>query len=204
MSAWRKPLTWAAFVAFAFVGSRVSLAGIDVKRVVAFIGDSRGGLLGLYEMVFQGGLNRGGILALGIMPYLSARVYLWLWAKVSPGSAAISFEARRRRTRLTTTALALAQSVGFATFLRSIPGAVTSPATFMATTMLTLTATSLVAMWFGEQLTERDEPDLPDVPLSDLLGRPEAAPALPGPALPASPPLHPHPSSAAETVRTRQ
>jgi len=138
------------------VGSRVPLPGVNVQRFVEYwSSNGKPPLLSLYDMVFQGGLYHGAVLALGIMPYLSARLYLWLWRKVNPAA-----RATRMKTRVLTGALAVLQSVGLATFLQRIPGVVANPgAGFIASTVLTLTAGSLVVMWLGEQLAARDDDD---------------------------------------------
>jgi preprotein translocase subunit SecY len=144
------------------VGSRITLPGVSVEGLAKFVGDSRGGLLGLYELVFQGGLHRGAVLSLGIMPYLSARVYLWLWRRVRHGP-----KASRTTTRALTIVLSVIQSLGIAALFQGMPGVVANPGPgFIATTVLTLTAGSLVAMWLGEQFTQSDEPDYLD-PIDD-------------------------------------
>ena len=201
MTSQRRLLTFLAAIPLLIVGSRVTLPGVNVKALADFMGGApggRGGLLGLYELVFQGGLTRGAILGLGIMPYLSARIFMRLARAVIPG-----VEPSRLATRVLTVALSLIQSAGLATFLQSAPGVVAEPGPgFIAKTMLTLTAGSLVAMWFGEQLTEPLDSDLDDREVSALPERPEASPALIAPAPPASQPIHQRPSSGAETLRT--
>jgi preprotein translocase subunit SecY len=154
---WRKALTWAGAVAYVYIGSHLPLWGVNVQALLDFEnrGPSTGGLLGLYELVFQGGLHRAAILALGIMPYLTARVFLWMWRRVRPSSTTA-----KTTTRILTAALSVIQSIGFATFLERTPGVVANPgAGFMTTTVLTVTAAALVAMWFAEKLTESDDPD---------------------------------------------
>jgi preprotein translocase subunit SecY len=182
-------LIWAGAAAFLFVG-RVPLPGLDPAAVIKYFAGHPSPLIQLYELVFRGGLIYGGALAVGVMPYLTARICAWIFRSRS-----------RRLTRSLTAVLAVAQSVGYATFLRKIPGAVTSPNTFMATTIVTLTAASLITMWFGEKVTERDEPAWD---ASDLLERPSVVPALSEPAQPASPLPHPHLSSDPETVRRQR
>jgi preprotein translocase subunit SecY len=187
-----------AAIPLIIVGSRVTLPGVNAVALKNFIGSSRGGLLGLYELVFQGGLHRGAILGLGIMPYLTARVYMRLWRAVNPKAVTTRF-----KTRVLTVALSLIQSAGLATFLQRVPGAVAQPGPgFIATTMLTLTAGSLVAMWLGERLTEPSDLEVEDDDVSALPERREASPALPSPASPASQPIHQRPSSDAEILRT--
>jgi preprotein translocase subunit SecY len=199
----RRAATWLGAFAYFYLGSRVKLPGVSVDHLMRFAQGARGGLLGLYELVSSGGLHRGAIVGIGIMPYLTARIYMRLARTVSPRIAALDNEDRIRRTRWLTGALAVIQSLGFASFLQRVPNVVATPGLgFTATTVLTLTAASLIAMWFGEQLTESDEPQMPR--LSAPLERLSPAPALPAPATPASPPIHPHPSSDVETLRTRR
>ena len=198
---WRRPALILGAIAYVYVGSRLSLPGVDVQRLVALRNQAPGGLLGLYELVFAGGLHRGALLTVGIMPYLTARIWMRLARIVSPRVAALGDHARIVRTRWLTGALAVVQSFGVALFLQRVPNVVANPGMgFTATTVLALTGASLVAMWFGEKLTETDdEPELSDPP-----ERPEAATALLAPEPPASPLRHPLPSSAAETPRTRR
>lgn len=155
---WRRILTWAGAIAFVYVGSRLTLAGVNLAALIDYErgnGATRGGLLGLYELVFQGGLHRAAVLGLGIMPYLTARIYMWLWRVVNPPAAT-----SRTKTRALTLALSLIQGFGFAAFLQRLPGVVGEPGGgFIVRTVLTVTAASLVAMWFGEQLTQPDEDD---------------------------------------------
>jgi len=58
-------------------------------------------------------------------------------------------------TRYTTVGLSVMQGYGFAVFLQSIPGAVTTPGFgFIFTTVTALTTGALFIMWLGEQITE--------------------------------------------------
>jgi preprotein translocase subunit SecY len=197
---WRKALTWAGAIAFVYAGSHLTLWGVNAQALIDFErrnGTSSGGFLGLYELVFRGGLHRAAVLGVGIMPYLTARVYMSLARTVSP-----KVVASKTKTRALTCALSLIQGYGFATFLQGTPGVVVEPGPgFIVRTVLTVTAASLMAMWFAERLTERDEDDAPEV--SGRLERPSGAPALSEPAQPASPLPHPRSSSARETARTR-
>ena len=199
---WRTPATLLGAIAFIEIGARIGLPGVDRVALLQFVNQGpRGGLLGLYGLLAGGGFARAGVLALGFMPYLTARLYMWLARVVSPGIAALDDDQRIKRTRWLTGALAAIQSFGFAAFLQRVPNVVANPGVgFTATAVLTLTGASLVAMWFGEKLTESDEPEMP--PLSELAERPAVSPAPSVPALPGPPPLHPRPSSDAETLHT--
>jgi preprotein translocase subunit SecY len=154
----------AAGIAICEIGARVGLPGVD-QQVVNDVAGQRTGpsLLWLYDGLVGGALSRGAILALGIVPYLSAKIFMRL-ARVSfPGVAemwaADDGPARVRRwTRIITAALALIQSYGFARFVQTIPGAVAEPgAQFIAQTMLVLTTVALLIMWVSERITAPDD-----------------------------------------------
>ena len=110
-------------------------------------------------------MSRGTAAALGFMPYLSSRVFIWIARSVSPTlDSRWSHEAgRAERTRWTrglTLGLALVQSYGFARFTETIPGAVAQPgAQYIAATMLVQTAVAMFLMWVGEQIMEPTDPE---------------------------------------------
>jgi len=172
------PLMVAGLVTLS-VASRISIPDVnqDVIRKVM----SGGGLLGLYNLIGSGSMARGGILALGVMPYLAARLWIWI-ARL--GNTRPRSEPDRRRmlrdTRLLTVLLTLIQSYGFALFVQRIPGAVANPGSgFILQTMAILTVTSLAAMMIVEQLTpppsDEDDDDHLDA-VAELLGSGPAQP----------------------------
>jgi preprotein translocase subunit SecY len=159
------------------IASRIAIPGVDpdvMRRVV-----SDGGMLRLYDLIGGGGMARSGILALGVVPYLAAK--LWIWISRLGNTGARSSEDRRRMlrdTRLLTVALSLIQSYGFAVFAERLPGAVAQPGPeFVLQTMAILTLTTLAAMTVMEQLTPPDdEDDDLDAVAADLLGSGAAQP----------------------------
>jgi preprotein translocase subunit SecY len=124
-----------------------------------------GGLLGLYDFLVGGALSRGAVLALGIMPYISARLYLRLARVVFPRVERLTTtEAGRARlkklTRWLTGGFALVQSLGFALFVQKIPGVVAHPGLgFVVQTVAVLTSGALFCMYVAEKLKapERSE-----------------------------------------------
>jgi preprotein translocase subunit SecY len=179
---WRKALAFIGALASIELGARIGLPGVDAIALLEYFDQAgRPFLVSAFAFIAGGGLFRAGVLALGVMPYLTARIYMRLWRVVRPTQRSAREE--RVRVRLLTSALALIQSLGFATFLQRVPGAVANPGVgFLTTTVLTLTAGSLLAMWFGEKLSERDD-DEDEIPLT-LPERPKSAPALAEPARP--------------------
>jgi len=142
-------------------GSHITVPSLDVGALREQFGQLQGTFFGIYDMFVGGGLSRATILALGIMPYISASIMFQLLAAVFPTIEKLQKEGEEGRkkltqwTRYTTIGLAAAQSYGYASFLEAIPGAVSTPgALFMFTTVITLTVGAIFVMWLGEQITE--------------------------------------------------
>ena len=142
------------------IGARIVSPGIDSQVVGDFF--RSGGvnpLLRIYDWLVGGAMARGGLLALGVMPYISARLFVRLANIVSPGFAGLA--RRKKLTRWLTFGFSAVQSFGFAKFLENLPGAVANPGPqFIATTMLGLTASAMATMWLWEfgRAAEEDEP----------------------------------------------
>jgi preprotein translocase subunit SecY len=145
------------------VGSHITAPGIDVQALSDFFArqGTGGGLLGLYDMFVGGGLSRATVFALGIMPYISASIFVQIGGAVLPNIDKMQKDEEGRKkltqwTRYLTVALALVQAYGFALFTSSLAGAVSRPGPmFVVEMMLFLTIGALFVMWLGEQITER-------------------------------------------------
>ncbi len=143
-------------------GAHITVPGLDVNALRLAFGNLQNTFLGIYDMFVGGGLSRATILALGIMPYISASIMFQLLAAVFPTIEKLQKEGEDGRkkltqwTRYTTVVLSAAQAYGYAIFLQSIPGAVTTPGFgFIFTTVIVLTVGSIFVMWLGEQITDR-------------------------------------------------
>jgi len=144
------------------VGSHITAPGVDVLALTDFFqNQGKSGLLGLYDLFVGGGLSRATVFALGIMPYISASIFVQIAGAVLPQVDKMQKdeEGRKRLTQWTrygTVGLAVVQAWGFALFTESLPGAVTSPGIgFKLQMVLFLTVGAVVVMWLGEQITER-------------------------------------------------
>ena len=142
-------------------GAHITVAGVDVGILRQQFGALQGGILGIYDMFVGGGLSRATILALGIMPYISASIMFQLLAAVFPTVEKMQKEGEDGRqkltqwTRYTTVLLSIIQGFSYAAFLNST-GAVRDPGLiFNVTTTVTLTVGAIFVMWLGEQITER-------------------------------------------------
>ena len=144
------------------VGSHVTVPGVDVIALTDFFANQgKGGLLGLYDLFVGGGLSRATVFALGIMPYISASIFMQIAGAVVPQIDKMQKEEEGQKrinqwTRYLTVALAIVQAWGFALFTESLPGAVANPGLgFKVEMVLFLTTGAIFVMWLGEQITER-------------------------------------------------
>ncbi|MFQ5551622.1 MAG: preprotein translocase subunit SecY [Gemmatimonadales bacterium] len=144
------------------LGAHIATPGVNVQVLASFI-QNQGAqtLFGVYDMFVGGGLSRATVLALGIMPYISASIMFQLGGAVFPYIEKLQKEEEGRKkitqwTRYATVILAAGQAYGFAIFTESLQGAVGAPGLgFRTTTVLMLTTGAVFVMWLGEQITER-------------------------------------------------
>ncbi|HUF29003.1 MAG TPA: preprotein translocase subunit SecY [Gemmatimonadaceae bacterium] len=142
------------------IGAHVTAPGIDVQAITAFFSD-QGGLLGIYNTFVGGALSRAAVFSLGIMPYISASIFMQIAGAVVPKIEKMNKDEEGRKkvtqwTRYLTVLLAAVQAYGFAMFMSGMEGAVAVPGFgFTATMVLVLTVGALFVMWLGEQITER-------------------------------------------------
>ncbi len=161
------------------VGAVLPLPGIDPTGLQAFFSSQAalggGSLLGLYDMFTGGALLKGAIFGLGVMPYISASIIFQLLTPVVPSLARLQMEGDTGRqklnqyTRYATILVCLVQAVLLVFALTKNPGSlmpgydtrafgpivVVSPAWFLFTSTLFLTAGTMILMWLGEQITQR-------------------------------------------------
>lgn len=143
------------------IGTHIPVPGIDPVQLQQLFSGQQG-ILNLFNMFSGGALERFSVLALGIMPYISASIIMQLMTYVVPSLVALKKEGEAGRRKITqytrygTLVLALFQSMGIAVALESQPGLVINPGvTFTLTAVVSLTAGTLFLMWLGEQITER-------------------------------------------------
>jgi preprotein translocase subunit SecY len=138
----------------------ITTPGVD-RGVMRSIVQGQGGLLGLFNLFSGGALENLSIFALGIMPYISASIFVQIGGAVLPTVDKMQKDEEGRKkltqyTRYLTVVLAMVQAYGFALFTASLPAAVSRPGPwFMIQMMLFLTTGAIFVMWLGEQITER-------------------------------------------------
>lgn len=144
------------------LGTHIPVPGINPEALADLFKQNQSGILGLFNMFSGGALERFSVLALGIMPYISAAIIMQLLAVVVPTLEAIKKEGQSGQRKITqytrygTVFLALFQAVGISVALESQPGLVIDVGMmFRFTTIVTLVTGAMFIMWLGEQITER-------------------------------------------------
>ena len=149
-----------ALVVYRF-GSHVPIPGMDPESLSKFFQTNENTILGLFNMFSGGALERMSVMALGIMPYISASIIVQMMTAVIPSLDALKKEGQagqrqiNKYTRQLTLALALIQSIGMCTGLISQNLTLTSGLGFYIPAVTSLVAGSMFLMWLGEQITER-------------------------------------------------
>jgi preprotein translocase subunit SecY len=149
------------------IGAHIPVPGIDPIALAGLFEQQRGTILDMFNMFSGGALERFSVLALGIMPYISASIIVQLLTKVVPYLEQLSKEgaAGKRKitqyTRFSTLALATFQGLGVAIMLESqmsptgLPVVIDPGMAFRIITTITLVTGTMFLMWLGEQVTER-------------------------------------------------
>lgn len=153
------------------IGHYVAVPGVDQEKMAAVAPGEGGGLTDLmnYFQIFTGGnLSQSTIFGLGIMPYISASIIFQLLVTVVPALEKLQQEGEggRRKiqeyTRYSTVALCFINAAVWMKYLASqdfIFPHYTGPwfgmsFTYMAMSILLLTAGTIFLMWLGEQIDE--------------------------------------------------
>jgi preprotein translocase subunit SecY len=145
------------------LGSFVPIPGIDAAVLAQFYEQQKGTIVEMFNMFSGGALERASVLALGIMPYISASIIMQLLTVVHPAMAELKKEgeAGRRKisqyTRYGTLVLATVQSIAIA---RTLPDmmqglVINAGFGFYFTAVVSLVTGTMFLMWLGEQITER-------------------------------------------------
>ena len=143
------------------IGSHIPVPGINPERLRALFDANQGGILELLNMFSGGAIERMSILALGIMPYISASIISNLIVATTPSLQQLrkEGEAGRRKinqwTRYGTLFLATVQGFAMANGLQGQGLAFTPGPAFIFVAVTTLVTGAMFMMWLGEQVTER-------------------------------------------------
>ena len=144
------------------LGTYIPLPGINPEAYAQAFDQQSQGVLGLFNMFSGGAVERLAILALGIMPYISASIIIQLMTSIIPTLEQLKKEGEQGRkiinqyTRYGTVLLATLQAYGIAAGLESGANIVAEPGWFFRiSTVITLVGGTMFLMWLGEQITAR-------------------------------------------------
>lgn len=147
-------------------GTFIVLPGVDPAALKDAIANNANpnDLLGLINMFTGGAFNNASILALGIMPYITASIIVQLLGFALPYFQKLQQregESGRKKlnqiTRLLTVAITLVQGGGYLTYIKSM-GAIDSSipeAIFWFSNIIILSSGTVFSMWLGERITDR-------------------------------------------------
>ena len=144
-------------------GTFIVLPGIDPNKLSSLSG-AKSGALGLIDAFSGGAFSQASVLALGIMPYISASIFMQLAGILIPQFQKIQKDGESGRnkinqwTRYLTVIVTFAQAYAYVSYLRSMGHDAIiesfSPY-FWVTTPILLTAGTLFVMWLGEKITDK-------------------------------------------------
>ncbi len=163
----RNKITFTLLLLFIYrLGSFIVLPGIDPNKLAALHDSTKNnGMLGLLDAFVGGAFSKASIFALGIMPYISASIFMQLMTILVPQMAKIQKEGESGRkkinswTRYLTVIVTAFQAAAYIGYLKSpsnaqalIPG---YGDFFWISTVVILTVGTLFVMWLGEKITDK-------------------------------------------------
>lgn len=143
------------------IGTHIPVPGINPDQLSALFDQKEGNILGLFNMFSGGALERMSILALGIMPYISASIIMQLLSAVSPQLEQLKKEGESGRRKITqytrygTVLLATVQAFGMSVGMVSQGLFYGDGASVIFISVVSLVTGAVFLMWLGEQVTEK-------------------------------------------------
>tara|TARA_B100000767_G_scaffold269370_1_gene291103 strand:+ start:2028 stop:3302 length:1275 start_codon:yes stop_codon:yes gene_type:complete len=143
------------------IGTYIPVPGINPAALASFFEQQSGTIIDMFNMFSGGALERFSILALGIMPYISASIIMQLMSSTMPALKEIKKEGETGRKKITqytrfgTLGLATLQAGGVAVALQAQGIALYSGSGFVFSTIVTLVTGTMFLMWLGEQISEK-------------------------------------------------
>ena len=141
----------------------IVLPGVDPHKLSSLSG-AKTGALGLIDAFSGGAFLQASIVALGIMPYISASIFMQLMTILVPQMQKVQKEGESGRkkinqwTRYLTVIVTFVQAYAYVTYLRTMAkdAIIDSYSPYLwLTTPIVLTAGTLFVMWLGEKITDK-------------------------------------------------
>ena len=144
----------------------VPVPGVNIDVIKEFFSGHQNDALGLLNMFSGNAVERMSIIALGVMPYITASIIMELLAATFPKLGELKkdsqgFQKYMQIIKYSTVAIGFIQAIGIAMGLTSMTGRGGVSAVMIDTTdFIILTAFSMVGgtmllVWIGEQITQR-------------------------------------------------
>ena len=161
-----KIITTLALILVYRIGTHIVLPGIDPNKLEAAAATTnKNGLLGLFDTFAGGAFSHASIFALGVMPYISASIFMQLMTILVPQMQKLQKEGESGRkkinqwTRYLTVGVTALQASAYVSYLKTPSYAVALlPAYqnyFLISTVIILTAGTLFVMWLGEKIQDK-------------------------------------------------
>ena len=158
------------FIAVYRLASHIVLPGVDPNLLGSLKNQASQGIFGLLDMFAGGAFSQASIVALGIMPYISASIVVQILGVAVPYFQKMQKEGESGRnkinqiTRWLTVLVVAGQAPGYLVNLRaqaqsaiiaySNPDAL-SPTLWWITSIIILISGTLFVMWLGERIQEK-------------------------------------------------
>jgi len=166
MSDLQKRILFTLFALITYrIGSFIPLPGVNASAVLHLFDNT--GMMGMFDMFSGGSMSRMSVLALNILPYISASIVIQLMSTASQSLAELRKEGESGRmklnqyTRYLAIVLCIVQGWTIARWLMTMApvngiAAVANPgAGFMVSTIVALVGGTAFVMWLAEQITAR-------------------------------------------------
>ncbi len=143
------------------LGTFIPVPGLDPAAYADLFAQQSQGILGSANMFSGGAIERMGIFALNVMPYITASIIIQMMTSASPSLERLKKEGEAGRkqinqyTRYLTLLFAIVQSFGISVGLASASLETVPGWFFILTGVVTLTGGTMLLMWMGEQITAR-------------------------------------------------
>ena len=144
----------------------VPVPGVDTAVIASFFDSHQADALGLFNMFSGNAVERMSIIALGIMPYITASIIMELLAATFPALGQMKKERDgmvkyMQIIRYATIVITIIQAIGVSVGLQSMTGRNGESAimidsnTFILVSAVSMLAGTMILMWIGEQITQR-------------------------------------------------
>ncbi|GAB2630133.1 preprotein translocase subunit SecY [Emticicia sediminis] len=141
------------------IGSHVVLPGVDVAKLKDLTESN--GLLGLLNTLVGGAFQNASVMALGIMPYISASIAIQLLTLALPYFSKLQKEGESGRrklnqiTRWLTIIVAAAQALTYVRATIPTDAITISQGLFYVSSVILIVSGTVMCMWLGERMTEK-------------------------------------------------